>query len=62
MDGICRIIRIIIKLQLIVIISYLELDLINNFLNSAFHPLVTVQTREKQKQLPNMIIISVQAF
>ena len=62
MDGICRIIRIIIKLQLIVIISYLELDLINNFLNSTFHPLVTVQTRKKQKQLPNMIIISVQAF
>ena len=62
MDGICRIIRIIIKLQLIVIISYLELDLINNFLNSAFHPLVTVQTRKKQKQLPNMIFISVQAF
>ena len=62
MDGICRIIRIIIKLQLIVIISYLELDLINNFLNSAFDPLVTVQTRKKQKQLPNMIIISVQAF
>ena len=62
MDGICRIIRIIIKLQLIVIISYLELDLINNFLNFAFHPLVTVQTRKKQKQLPNMIIISVQAF
>ena len=62
MDGICRIIRITIKLQLIVIISYLELDLINNFLNSAFHPLVTVQTRKKQKQLPNMIIISVQAF
>ena len=47
MDGICRIIRIIIKLQLIVIISYSELALINDFLNSAFHPLVTVQTKEK---------------
>ena len=41
MDGVCRILRIIITLQLIVIIS--ELDLIINFLNVAFRLLVTVK-------------------
>ena len=41
MDGVCRILRIIITLQLIVIIS--ELDLIINFLNDAFSLLVTVK-------------------
>ena len=41
MDGVCRILRIIITLQLIVIIS--ELDLIINFLNAAFRLLVTIK-------------------
>ena len=41
MDGVCRILRIIITLQLIVIIS--ELDLIINLLNAAFRLLVTVK-------------------
>ena len=41
MDGVCRILRIIITLQLIVIIS--ELDLIINILNAAFRLLVTVK-------------------
>ena len=41
MDGVCRMLRIIIILQLTVIIS--ELDLIINFLNAAFGLLVTVK-------------------